>query len=176
MAEDKAKIQEDTRKMLVKWKTKRGALIMALHEIQGAFGYVPWDAMEVVAEEMKIPMAQIYSVLTFYNHFKLKAPGKVVISICDGTACHIKGGQSVIEAFEKELGVKAGITTDDGLFYIQIVRCLGCCGLAPVVVVNGKTYGRVTPLDAPKIVKEWRAHTTLLQRRDESGHDFAVVV
>ena len=78
-----------------------------MHEIQGAFGYVPWDAMEIVAEEMKIPMAQIYSVLTFYNHFKLKAPGKVVISICDGTACHIKGGQSVIEAFEKELGVKA---------------------------------------------------------------------
>ena len=156
MAEDKAKIQEDTRKMLVKWKTKRGALIMALHEIQGAFGYVTWDAMEVVAEELKIPMAQIYSVLTFYNHFKLKAPGKVVISICDGTACHIKGGQSVIEAFEKELGVKAGVTTDDGLFYIQIVRCLGCCGLAPVVVVNGKTYGRVTPLDAQKIIKEWR--------------------
>ena len=156
MAEEKAKIQEDTRKILVKWKTKRGALIMALHEIQGAFGYVPWDAMEVVAEEMKVPMAQIYSVLTFYNYFKLKAPGKVVISICDGTACHIKGGQSVIEAFEKELGVKAGVTTDDGLFYIQIVRCLGCCGLAPVVVVNGKTYGRVTPLDAPKIIKEWR--------------------
>ena len=156
MAEDKAKIQEDTRKMLVKWKTKRGSLIMALHEIQGAFGYVPWDSMEVVAEELKIPMAQIYSVLTFYNHFKLKAPGKVVISICDGTACHIKGGQSVIEAFEKELGVPAGTTTDDGLFYIQIVRCLGCCGLAPVVVVNGKTYGRVTPLDAPKIIKEWR--------------------
>ena len=156
MAEDKAKIQEDTRQMLVKWKTKRGSLIMALHEIQGAFGYVPWDAMEVVSEELKIPMAQIYSVLTFYNHFKLTAPGKVVISICDGTACHIKGGQSVIEAFEKELGVKAGVTTPDGLFYIQIVRCLGCCGLAPVVVVNGKTYGRVTPLDAPKIIKEWR--------------------
>ena len=156
MADEKEKIQEDTRKLLVKWKDKRGALIMALHEIQGAFGYVPWDAMEVVAEEMKIPMAQIYSVLTFYNHFKLKAPGKVVISICDGTACHIKGGQSVIEAFEKELGVKAGVTTDDGLFYIQIVRCLGCCGLAPVVVVNGKTYGRMTPLDAPKVVAEWR--------------------
>jgi len=153
---DKVKIQEDTRKMLVKWKAKRGSLIMALHEIQGAFGYVPWDAMEVVSEELKIPMAQIYSVLTFYNHFKLTAPGKVVISVCDGTACHIKGGQSVIEAFEKELGVAAGVTTPDGLFYIQIVRCLGCCGLAPVVVVNGKTYGRVTPLDVPKIIAEWR--------------------
>lgn len=156
MSEDKIKIQEETKKMMVKWKTKRGSLIMALHEIQGAFGYVPWCSMEVVAEELKIPMAQIYSVLTFYNHFKLTAPGKVVISICDGTACHIKGGQSVIEAFESELGVKAGITTDDGLFYIQVVRCLGCCGLAPVVVVNGKTYGRVTPLDVPKIIAEWR--------------------
>ena len=156
MAEDKAKIQDDTRKMMVKWKSKRGALIMALHEIQGAFGYVPWDSMEVVSEELKVPMAQIYSVLTFYNYFKLTAPGKVVISICDGTACHIKGGQSVIKAFEKELGVLAGVTTPDGLFYIQVVRCLGCCGLAPVVVVNGKTYGRVTPQDAPKIIAEWR--------------------
>ena len=156
MADDKIKIQEDTRKMLVKWKTKRGSLIMALHEIQGAFGYVPWDAMEVVSEEMKIPMAQIYSVLTFYNHFKLTAPGKVVISVCDGTACHIKGGESVIHAFEKELGVPAGVTTPDGLFYIQVVRCLGCCGLAPVVVVNGKTYGRVTTLEVPQIIAEWR--------------------
>lgn len=160
MAEDKIKIQEETKKMMVKWKSKRGSLIMALHEIQGAFGYVPWCSMEVVAEELKIPMAQIYSVLTFYNHFKLTPPGKVVISICDGTACHIKGSQSVIDAFESELGVKAGITTDDGLFYIQVVRCLGCCGLAPVVVVNGKTYGRVTPLDVPKIIAEWRETMT----------------
>ena len=160
MAEDKIKIQEETKKMMVKWKSKRGSLIMALHEIQGAFGYVPWCSMEVVAEELKIPMAQIYSVLTFYNHFKLNPPGKVVISICDGTACHIKGSQSVIDAFESELAVKAGITTDDGLFYIQVVRCLGCCGLAPVVVVNGKTYGRVTPLDVPKIIAEWRETMT----------------
>ena len=160
MSEDKAKIQEETKKMMVKWKSKRGSLIMALHEIQGAFGYVPWCSMEVVAEELKIPMAQIYSVLTFYNHFKLNPPGKVVISICDGTACHIKGSQSVIDAFESELAVKAGITTDDGLFYIQVVRCLGCCGLAPVVVVNGKTYGRVTPLDVPKIIAEWRETMT----------------
>ena len=156
MSADKLKIQEDTRKMLVKWKSKRGSLIMARHEIQGAFGYVPWDAMEVVAEELKIPMAQIYSVLTFYNHFKLQAPGKVVISICDGTACHIKRGPEVIDAFKQELGVDAGVTTSDGLFYIQIVRCLGCCGLAPVVVVNGKTYGKVVPTDVPKIIAEWR--------------------
>ena len=156
MTEDKVKIQEDTRKMMVKWKSKRGSLIMALHEVQNAFGYVPWDAMEIVAAELQIPMAQIYSVLTFYNHFKLKAPGKVVISICDGTACHIKGGQAVIEAFKKNLGVQEGETTADGLFYIQIVRCLGCCGLAPVVVINGKTYGKVRPEQVPEIIAEWR--------------------
>lgn len=157
MTEDKVKIQEDTRKMMVKWKSKRGSLIMALHEVQNAFGYVPWDAMEIVAAELQIPMAQIYSVLTFYNHFKLKAPGKVVISICDGTACHIKGGPAVIEAFKKNLGVQEGETTADGLFYIQIVRCLGCCGLAPVVVINGKTYGKVRPEQVPEIIAEWRA-------------------
>lgn len=156
MPEDKVKIQEDTRKMMVKWKSKRGSLIMALHEVQNAFGYVPWDAMEIVAAELQIPMAQIYSVLTFYNHFKLKAPGKVVISICDGTACHIKGGPAVIEAFKKNLGVQEGETTADGLFYIQIVRCLGCCGLAPVVVINGKTYGKVRPEQVPEIIAEWR--------------------
>lgn len=156
MTEDKVKIQEDTRKMMVKWKSKRGSLIMALHEVQNAFGYVPWDAMEIVAAELQIPMAQIYSVLTFYNHFKLKAPGKVVISICDGTACHIKGGPAVIEAFKKNLGVQEGETTADGLFYIQIVRCLGCCGLAPVAVINGKTYGKVRPEQVPEIIAEWR--------------------
>lgn len=156
MADDKEKIQEETKKMLVKWKSKRGALIMALHEIQGAFGYVPWSAMEVTSKELGIPMAQIYSVLTFYNYFKLKAPGKVVISVCDGTACHIKGAPEVINAFEKELGVPEGQTTADGLFYTQIVRCLGCCGLAPVVVVNGKTYGKVAGIDVPKIIAEWR--------------------
>ena len=129
---------------------------MALHEVQNAFGYVPWDAMEIVAAELQIPMAQIYSVLTFYNHFKLKAPGKVVISICDGTACHIKGGPAVIEAFKKNLGVQEGETTADGLFYIQIVRCLGCCGLAPVVVINGKTYGKVRSEQVPEIIAEWR--------------------
>lgn len=160
MPEDKVKIQEDTRKMMVKWKSKRGSLIMALHEVQNAFGYVPWDAMEIVAAELQIPMAQIYSVLTFYNHFKLKAPGKVVISICDGTACHIKGGPAVIEAFKKNLGVQEGETTADGLFYIQIVRCLGCCGLAPVVVINGKTYGKVRPEQVPEIIAEWRETMT----------------
>ena len=148
--------QDETKKIVTKWKSKRGSLIMALHEIQGAFGYVPWDAMEVVSAEMGVSMANIYAVLTFYHYFKLKAPGKVIISLCDGTACHIKGAPAVLKAFEDELGIKDGQTTEDGLFHLQVVRCLGCCGLAPVVVINGKTYGRSTALDVPLMIEEWR--------------------
>ncbi len=153
---NKTEIEEKTAEVVKKWVGKRGSLIMALHEVQGAFGYVPWEAMAVVSEKMEIPVAQIYGVLTFYNFFKLKAPGKVIISMCDGTACHIKGAPAVISEFEKELKIKAGDSTDDGLFHLQVVRCLGCCGLAPVGVVNGKTYGRMKPEDVPAIIQEWR--------------------
>lgn len=153
MSED---VKAKTREVIKKWKGKQGVLIMALHDVQGAFGYVPWEGAMVVAEELGIPVAQIYGVLTFYNYFKLKAPGKVIISACDGTACHIKGSASVLEALQKELGISAGQTTDDGLFHLQVVRCLGCCGLAPVIVINGKTYGRMTPEQVPAVIEEWR--------------------
>ena len=142
--------------ILKKWKPKRGALIMALHEIQGVFGYVPWEAALLAAQQLNTPVARLYEVLTFYNYFKLKTPGKYIISICDGTACHIKGGNCVLQAFEECLGVPAGNTTKDGLFFIQVVRCLGCCGLAPVVVINGKTYGKVEAAQVPQIIAEWR--------------------
>lgn len=152
----KNEVQEQAEKILAKWKSKRGALIMALHELQNAFGYVPWDSLEVVSRIMEVPVARIYGVLTFYNYFKLESPGKVIISICDGTACHIKGAESVIRAFENHLNIKGGETTPDGVFHLQIVRCLGCCGLAPVVVVNGKTYRKVSAADVPEIIAEWR--------------------
>lgn len=157
---EKQEVQQKTAALLTKWKSKRGSLIMALHEIQGTFGYVPWDAMEVTSREMGVPMARIYAVLTFYNYFKLKAPGKVIISVCDGTACHIKGGGELVKKFEECLGVKGGESTADGLFHLQVVRCLGCCGLAPVVVINGKTYGRVVKEDVEKMIAEWRDSVT----------------
>lgn len=139
-----------------KWRKKRGSLIMALHEIQGTKGYVDWkDAMDL-AETMDIPLARIYEVLTFYNFFKLVAPGKAVISVCTGTACFLKGNDKVLEKFKSELNIKEGESTPDGLFHLQVVRCVGCCGLAPVCVVNGKTYGRMTPEQVPEILNEWR--------------------
>ena len=139
-----------------KWRKKRGSLIMALHEIQGVKGFVPWeDAMDIAAE-MDIPLARIYEVLTFYNFFKLDAPGKAVISVCTGTACYLKGNDKVLEEFKKELGIGEGESTEDKMLHLQSVRCVGCCGLAPVCVVNGKTYGRVTPNDVRNILDEWR--------------------
>ncbi|MBE6452333.1 MAG: NAD(P)H-dependent oxidoreductase subunit E [Alphaproteobacteria bacterium] len=139
-----------------KWRKKRGSLIMALHEIQGVKGYIPWEDAMAVAEGMGIPLARIYEVLTFYNFFKLDAPGKAVISVCTGTACYLKGNDKVLEEFKKELGIGEGESTPDKLFHLQSVRCVGCCGLAPVCVVNGKTYGRVTPGDVRNILDEWR--------------------
>ena len=139
-----------------KWRRKRGSLIMALHEIQGVKGYVDWQDAVELAQKMDIPLARIYEVLTFYNFFKLKAPGKAVISVCTGTACYLKGNDKVLAKFKSELGIEEGESTKDGLFHLQCVRCVGCCGLAPVCVVNGKTYGRMTPEMVPEILNEWR--------------------
>ncbi|MCL2672844.1 MAG: NAD(P)H-dependent oxidoreductase subunit E [Alphaproteobacteria bacterium] len=152
------KEQEDqVRTAAKKWAKQRGSLVMALHEVQGALGFVPWDAARIIAEEMDVPLARIYEVVSFYSYFKLEKPGDVVISICDGTACHIKGSPGLIAAFEKDLSIACGTSTEDGMFHLQAVRCIGCCGLAPAVVVNGKTYGKVKPPECATIVKEWKA-------------------
>ena len=139
-----------------KWKGKRGALIMALHELQNQKGYVPRESAMEISNALEIPLAQIYEVLTFYNYFKLEAPGRAVISVCTGTACHLKGASEILKEFVKELGVEVGESTPDKNFHLQCVRCVGCCGLAPVVVVNDKTYGKMKPSDVKRIITEWR--------------------
>ncbi len=139
-----------------KWKGKRGALIMALHELQNQKGYVPRESAMEISTALEIPLAQIYEVLTFYNYFKLEAPGRAVVSVCTGTACHLKGAPEIVKEFCKELAVEVGESTPDGLFHLQCVRCVGCCGLAPVVVVNEKTYGKMKASDVKRVVSEWR--------------------
>jgi NADH-quinone oxidoreductase subunit E len=139
-----------------KWKNKRGSLIMMLHEIQNQRGYVPREVALDLASQVGVPLARIYEVLTFYNYFKLKSPGRAVISVCTGTACHLKGAPELVEAFEKELGISDGETSEDGDFHLQCVRCVGCCGLAPVVVINGKTYGKCRASEVPGIIDQWR--------------------
>jgi NADH-quinone oxidoreductase subunit E len=140
-----------------KWGRKRGSLIMMLHEIQNQYGFVPREVALELGEAVDVPLARIYEVLTFYNYFKLTSPGKVVISVCTGTACHLKGAGELIDAFREELGIGEGETTEDGVFHLQSVRCVGCCGLAPVAILNGKTYGKLKPAQVRGVIEEWRA-------------------
>ena len=142
----------DISRTVEKWRKKPGSLIMALHEIQNRYGYVPRNVSLQLAQLMDVPLARIYEVVTFYNYFRLDPPGKNNVSICMGTACYLKGAPQVLDAYSEELGIEAEETTSDGEFHLQTVRCVGCCGLAPVVVLNGETLSRVTSQQVPDLV------------------------
>jgi NADH-quinone oxidoreductase subunit E len=146
----------DISRTVRKWRKKRGSLIMALHEIQNRYGYVPRSVSLQLAQLMDVPLARIYEVITFYNYFNLEPPGKHNIAVCMGTACYLKGAPDVVAAFEKEIGGKEGEVTADGMFYLESVRCVGCCGLAPVVVIDGETLSKVGPDDVKEIVAKYR--------------------
>ena len=136
-------VKDDIAAIAKRWKKRRGSLIMALHDLQGRFGYVPRDAAMSLGRELGVPLARIYEVITFYNYFRLKSPGKYVVSVCMGTACYLKGGPRLIDQVSQELGIKPGETTADGDFHLDMVRCLGCCGLAPVATINGELFAKV---------------------------------
>jgi NADH-quinone oxidoreductase subunit E len=138
------------------WKVKPGSLIMILHKTQEAFGFISREAAEKLARITGIPLARIYGVITFYHFFKTTKPGKHRISVCLGTACYLKGGQDLIEETRSILGIDEGEVTEDGLFSIDPVRCVGCCGLAPVITVGGDTYGKVTKDQLPEIIAKYR--------------------
>lgn len=145
------------RPIVEKWKDSEGNLIMILHEIQNELGYVPREAALHLSKLMSMPLARIYEVITFYNFFKLEPPGKYVISVCLGTACYLKGAPKIVDEFNSVLGLTKKTTiTEDRLFQIEEVRCLGCCGLAPVVTVNGEVFGRVKAADATDIIEKFR--------------------
>lgn len=132
-----------------------GELINVLHKTQGTFGYLPAEIQEVVAKELNLPVAKVYGVVTFYSFFTMLPKGKHPISICTGTACYVRGAEKVLEEFKKELEVQVGETTGDGKFSISCLRCVGACGLAPVVMVGDKTYGRVAPEMVKDIIAEY---------------------
>ncbi|MDD4688340.1 MAG: NAD(P)H-dependent oxidoreductase subunit E [Eubacteriales bacterium] len=131
-------------------------LMMILSDIQKEYGYIPLEVQELVSERTGISVAEIYGVVTFYSFFSLKPKGKYVIGVCLGTACYVKGAQQVVDKFADCLGIKAGETTEDGLFTIDALRCIGACGIAPAVSINGKVYPKVTIDAIPKIVEEYR--------------------
>ncbi|MFA5069578.1 MAG: NAD(P)H-dependent oxidoreductase subunit E [Candidatus Omnitrophota bacterium] len=138
-----------------KWKGKKGSLVMILHEIQNHYGYVPRGISFELSRMLNVPLARIYEVITFYNYFKLDPPGKYTISLCMGTACYLKGANDLLQEFKGILGISEGETTQDGLFHLQIVRCLGCCGLAPVVMINDKIHGKVKKEDVLNIISAY---------------------
>lgn len=125
------------------WKDKKGSLIMILHAVQDHYGFVPQEISFTLAKELKIPLARIYEVLTFYNYFRLKPAAKYKIAVCLGTACYLKGAAEILQTIKDILNIKEGEITEDGLFSVESVRCYGCCGLAPVISINGKIYGKV---------------------------------
>ncbi len=131
-------------------------LMMILSSIQKKYGYIPLEVQEIVSKKTGIPVAEIYGVVTFYSFFSLKPKGKYVIGICLGTACYVKNSQAVLDKFMEKLGIKAGETSEDGLFTIEAIRCIGACALAPAMSVNGKVYPKVTPDQVERIIQEYR--------------------
>jgi NADP-reducing hydrogenase subunit HndA len=132
-----------------------GELINVLHKTQSEFGYLPAEVQEVIGEKMEIPVAKVYGVVTFYSFFTMKPKGRHPISICTGTACYVRGAENVLAEFKKQLDIEVGETSDDGKFSISCLRCVGACGLAPVVQIGDKTYGRIAPDDVQEILKEY---------------------
>jgi NADH-quinone oxidoreductase subunit E len=140
------------------WKEKPGNLIMILHKVQESEGYISPESARLVAERTGIPLAKIYGVVSFYHFFKTEKPGRNQISVCLGTACYLKGGQDLFDEARKVLGIPEGkVTTDDGEFSVESVRCIGCCGLSPVITVNGEVYGKLTKNRIRPIIDKYRA-------------------
>jgi NADH-quinone oxidoreductase subunit E len=143
-------------KFIEEWKEKPGNLIMILHRVQEEFGYIPRQAAMKVAELLDVPLAKIYGVVTFYHFFKLNKPGRHNIQVCMGTACYLKGGEDLLQELENLLGIGVNQVTDDGEFSIEAVRCVGCCGLAPVMVVGEEVFGKVTKDVLPDVIAQFR--------------------
>lgn len=140
-----------------RYADERTPLMMILSDIQKEYGYIPLEVQELVSERTGVSVAEIYGVVTFYSFFSLKPKGKYVIGVCLGTACYVKGAQQVLDKFSELLGVKAGETTEDGLFTLDALRCIGACGIAPAVSINGKVYPKVSVDAIPGIIEEYKA-------------------
>ena len=152
MAEQYRRLDE----IISRHKGEQGALITVLHEAQELFGYLPKEVQLRVAEGLNVPLSEVYGVISFYALFSLKPKGKYKISACKGTACYVRGADKVLERLESELGIKAGDTTDDGKFSLEVVRGLGACGLGPVIMINDDVHARLKPDKIPAILRNYK--------------------
>ena len=140
-----------------RYLNEKTPLMMILSDIQKEYGYIPLDVQQIVSEKTGVSVAEIYGVVTFYSFFSLEPKGKYVIGVCMGTACYVKGAQQVIDKFSEILGIAPGETTKDGLFTIDALRCIGACGIAPAVTINGKVYPKMTVDIVKNVIDEYRA-------------------
>ena len=147
---------EQLNQVIAELKNQPGALMPVLQKAQGIFGCVPMDVQKIIAEGLGVTLSEVYGVATFYSQFRLEPNGKYTISVCLGTACYVKGSQKVLDRLSEELNTPVGKTSPDGLFTLNATRCLGACGLAPVMTINDEVYGRLVPDDIPGILAKYR--------------------
>ena len=148
------KVTEQIETICDKFGNNPGELINILHEAQHLHGYLPEDVQRIIADKLHIPVSKVYGVVTFYTFFTMTPKGKYPISVCMGTACYVRGSEKLLEEFKRVLGIEVGETTKDGRYSLDCLRCVGACGLAPVVTIGEKVYGRLQPIDVKKIIDE----------------------
>ncbi|MBR4359060.1 MAG: NAD(P)H-dependent oxidoreductase subunit E [Clostridia bacterium] len=147
---------EQLQQVIDQLKNQPGALMPVLQKAQGIFGCVPMDVQKIIADGLGVTLSEVYGVATFYSQFRLEPNGKYTISVCLGTACYVKGSQKVLDRLSEELNTPVGKTSPDGLFTLNATRCLGACGLAPVMTINDEVYGRLVPDDIPGILAKYK--------------------
>ena len=152
----KTEAVKQIKEICARYKDEPSPLMLVLTDVQKEYGYLPLEVQEVISEELNIPVADIYGVVTFYSFFSLQPKGKYVIGVCIGTACYVKGGANVLDKFSELLKIKVGQTSSDGLFTLDGLRCIGACGIAPALTINGKVYPKVKVTDVESIIKEYR--------------------
>lgn len=145
---------EQIRSVCEKFGNDPGELIHILHEVQHQYGYLPEEVQGLIASCLRIPASRVYGVVTFYTYFTMSPKGKYPVSVCMGTACYVRGSEKILEQLERLLGIQVGETTPDGKYSLDCLRCVGACGLAPVVMIGEKVYGRLQPVDMKKIIDD----------------------
>ena len=151
-----AEQEEKLRQIIAAHKDQKGALMPVLQQAQELYGYLPIEVQTIIAEGLGLSLSQVYEVVTFYAQFTLNPKGKYAISVCLGTACYVKGSGKILELLEQKLGIKSGGITPDSKYSLDATRCIGACGLAPVMTVNGKVYGKLVPDDVDRILAEYK--------------------
>ena len=144
------------KEIIEKYKDTKGGLIPVLHEVQDLYGYLPLSVQKKISGGLDIPLTEIYGVITFYTQFSLQPKGKYNIQVCLGTACYVKGASLILDKIKEKLGIDVGECTEDGLFHLEACRCIGACGLAPVITINDDVYGRLKPDQVDGIIEKYK--------------------